>query len=415
MRDASGNVMSTYSENATSLQLEETYIYGSSRIGSYNANLVLGQSAGGNDPIQMVEYFRGQIVYELSNHLGNVLAVITDRKIGSRLSGPGNWEHFEVDYTSFSDYYPFGMLMDGRSFTSVVYRYSFNGKEKDIEGMGGGGSTYDYGFRIYNPQIAKFLSVDPLTASYPWYTPYQFAGNMPIIAIDLDGLEEKIITSALNRPEYMGKMWKIINSSKLLKYYWNSVNQASKLKTHKVYYAIMPKNDRGNNGFTMNHSVLMDLCEDMINPPSNVDKKEMDFYVEFFKLNNLDPSTLIKEGINKQVNLVAINVDLFDKDRHTGNATMTFMHEIIAHLRNNIKGINSSMKMEHLIFFREEDKTEKENYEEYYKEDSPHVYKIMKSNSLAGKIWREIEKKILDIEAKEKLKDTKTEGTENNQ
>ena len=36
------------------------------------------------------------------------------------------------------------------------------------------------------------MSVDPLTSSYPWYTPYQFAGNKPIAAIDLDGLEEKI-------------------------------------------------------------------------------------------------------------------------------------------------------------------------------------------------------------------------------
>jgi hypothetical protein len=33
------------------------------------------------------------------------------------------------------------------------------------------------------------VSVDPLTQSYPWYTPYQFAGNVPIAAIDLDGLE----------------------------------------------------------------------------------------------------------------------------------------------------------------------------------------------------------------------------------
>lgn len=33
--------------------------------------------------------------------------------------------------------------------------------------MGGGGSTYDYGFRIYNRSIAKFLSVDPLFATYP--------------------------------------------------------------------------------------------------------------------------------------------------------------------------------------------------------------------------------------------------------
>jgi len=34
------------------------------------------------------------------------------------------------------------------------------------------------------------LSVDPLTSSYPWYTPYQFAGNKPTRYIDLDGLEE---------------------------------------------------------------------------------------------------------------------------------------------------------------------------------------------------------------------------------
>ena len=51
---------------------------------------------------------------------------------------------------------------------------------------------YDYGFRIYDPRIAKFLSVDPLFRSYPWYTPYQFAGNKPIMASDLDGLEEKV-------------------------------------------------------------------------------------------------------------------------------------------------------------------------------------------------------------------------------
>lgn len=89
-------------------------------------------------------------------------------------------------------YYPFGMLIEERVFSSWSYRFGFNGKEKDDEGMGGGGSTYDYGFRIYNPQIAKFLSVDPLTSSYPWYTPYQFAGNLPIAAIDIDGLEEYI-------------------------------------------------------------------------------------------------------------------------------------------------------------------------------------------------------------------------------
>ncbi|RME97872.1 MAG: hypothetical protein D6772_09825 [Bacteroidetes bacterium] len=39
------------------------------------------------------------------------------------------------------------------------------------------------------------MSVDPLSPDYPWYTPYQFAGNMPIWAIDLHGLEEAPSTS----------------------------------------------------------------------------------------------------------------------------------------------------------------------------------------------------------------------------
>jgi RHS repeat-associated protein len=92
-------------------------------------------------------------------------------------------------------YYPFGMVMPGRSYsTQTGYRYGFNGKENDTE-YGSGGLTQDYGFRMYNPAIAKFLSVDPLAPEYPWYTPYQFAGNMPIWAIDLDGLEPMPITS----------------------------------------------------------------------------------------------------------------------------------------------------------------------------------------------------------------------------
>jgi LysM repeat protein len=40
------------------------------------------------------------------------------------------------------------------------------------------------------------LSVDPLTKKYPWYTPYQFAGNKPIWAVDIDGLEESYSNTA---------------------------------------------------------------------------------------------------------------------------------------------------------------------------------------------------------------------------
>jgi RHS repeat-associated protein len=67
------------------------------------------------------------------------------------------------------------MTMPGRTYTNgSQYRYGFNGKEndKDIDG-----NNYDYGFRIYNPQLGKFLSVDPLTKSYPWNSTYAYAEN----------------------------------------------------------------------------------------------------------------------------------------------------------------------------------------------------------------------------------------------
>ncbi len=120
----------------------------------------------------------GRREYELSNHLGNVLATVSDVKLPA------------ARVLSFMDYYAFGGAMPGRS--GGAYRYGFNGKENDKD-FGNGQLIQDYGFRLYNPAIGKFLSVDPLTASYPWYTPYQFAGNKPIIAVDLDGAEEQIV------------------------------------------------------------------------------------------------------------------------------------------------------------------------------------------------------------------------------
>jgi RHS repeat-associated protein len=96
--------------------------------------------------------------------------------------------------------------MQYKSDTGGGYRYGFNGKETDSET-----DLQDYGFRIYNPSIGKFLSVDPLSGSYPWYTPYQFAGNKPINCIDLDGLEEldvknvKITDYITNDPRNPGK------------------------------------------------------------------------------------------------------------------------------------------------------------------------------------------------------------------
>ena len=171
LRDASGNVLAIYED---SLMIEQP-IYGSSRLGMYTGGKIAAHRNMGTKR------------YELSNHLGNVMTVITDN-IG--MEQDSVW----ASVVSTSDYYPFGLGMGGRSFSDSTYRYGFNGKEKDQQGEFGN-TTYDYGFRIYNPTIAKFLSVDPLAKEYPYYSPYHFAGNMPVTAIDLDGLEPKIVTT----------------------------------------------------------------------------------------------------------------------------------------------------------------------------------------------------------------------------
>lgn len=100
---------------------------------------------------------------------------------------------FDNGFISFSfsqfRYYPFGMVMPGRKFPiSSTYRYGFNGKENDNE-VKGEGNEQDYGMRIYDTRIGKFLSVDPLRKKFPHFSPYQFAGNTPIQAVDLDGGE----------------------------------------------------------------------------------------------------------------------------------------------------------------------------------------------------------------------------------
>jgi len=92
------------------------------------------------------------------------------------------------------------MLQPGRSYTNgSEYRYGFNGKENDNE-VKGEGNQQDYGLRIYDPRLARFLSDDPLTKDYPFYTPYSFAGNKPLQFIDLDGGEEKEVVEKSTAP-----------------------------------------------------------------------------------------------------------------------------------------------------------------------------------------------------------------------
>lgn len=82
--------------------------------------------------------------------------------------------------------------MPNRHASTADYRYGFNNTEKDDE-VKGEGDSYDYEKRFYDPRVGRFLSLDPLSKKFPWYSPYQFAGNKPVNSRDLDGEEEAIV------------------------------------------------------------------------------------------------------------------------------------------------------------------------------------------------------------------------------
>jgi RHS repeat-associated protein len=79
----------------------------------------------------------------------------------------------------------------------LSYRFSFNGMEKDDE-VKGVGNSLDFGARIYDPRLGRWLSLDPIAQKYPFASPYNFALNTPIQAKDPDGKRVYFIAGAGN-------------------------------------------------------------------------------------------------------------------------------------------------------------------------------------------------------------------------
>ena len=130
---------------------------------------------------------RGDKVYELTNHLGNVLATVSDRKISEDSNSDNIHDYFLADVKSFSDYYPFGSLMPGRNGSSGDYRYGFNGKEQDDEIKNNPGTSYDFGARMYDPRIGKWFNPDAYEGLFSNLSPYIFGKSNPILFVDPDG------------------------------------------------------------------------------------------------------------------------------------------------------------------------------------------------------------------------------------
>jgi len=190
VRDAQGNVLAIYSKKQEEgLKWDEQHLYGSSRLGMWRydtlvpaAAPVVGEATSIYDSLLL-----GSMSYELSNHLGNVLSTISDKKIGNDSSGVVNYYLAEV--LSQNDYYPGGMLLPGRTYQagSDSYRYGFQSQEKSTEINE---SSYTAEFWQYDARIVRRWNVDPVFKEHE--SPYAAFGNNPIWFTDLNGADTTI-------------------------------------------------------------------------------------------------------------------------------------------------------------------------------------------------------------------------------
>ncbi|MGV3636518.1 MAG: RHS repeat-associated core domain-containing protein, partial [Flavobacteriales bacterium] len=195
VHDAQGNVMAIYrytpapdQNSPLSFTVTQRPIYGSSRLGlddwdqeAHDPNYDENQATGD-----------GKVRYELTDHLGNLLAVVTDDPEGYSTDADPEAEEWHAGLLSAQEYEPFGSLLPGRNYSSDVYRFGFQGQEKDDEVFGSTGTAISFEYRVHDPRVGRFLSIDPLAAKYPWFTPYQFAGNKPTWSREIEGLESEV-------------------------------------------------------------------------------------------------------------------------------------------------------------------------------------------------------------------------------
>ncbi len=127
----------------------EKHIYGSSRLG-VNAEVVpLYGSQNATYSMKLVQHKIGQRTYELSNHLGNVLSIISDKVIPHQ--NGSSVDYYMADIRHSQDYSPFGVTLHGRDLSlsttgNKPYRYGFQNQEEDPET-----GLVNYKYRMHDP------------------------------------------------------------------------------------------------------------------------------------------------------------------------------------------------------------------------------------------------------------------------
>jgi RHS repeat-associated protein len=125
---------------------------------------------------------------------------------------------YVADVINYADYSPYGTQLEGRFGTdpdeSEIYRYGFQGQEKDDE-IKGAGNSLNYTFRMHDPRIGRFFAIDPLAPKYPHNSPYAFSENKVIAWVELEGLEShpvnpqqgQLVVGPGGAQVYTGSVW----------------------------------------------------------------------------------------------------------------------------------------------------------------------------------------------------------------
>jgi len=106
VRDAQGNMLVVYGnkDNDAQTYWKEQQLYGSSRLGLWQPDMNIAS------PNSATLWAQQRLKrYELNNHLGNVLAVATDKKLTVDGDNNGQADYYTAEVMNAQDYYPFGM------------------------------------------------------------------------------------------------------------------------------------------------------------------------------------------------------------------------------------------------------------------------------------------------------------------
>ena len=194
LRDAQGNILATYSydEESTSppyqrdLEVEHV-LYGSDRLGTVTTSYPVVTTA---EPNEAAKRKLGNKAYQQGNHLNNTLLTLSDKRSGQDTDADGKVDYYLSDVRSVQDYFPFGMQMPGRVYSSQSYSYGFNGVEKENEIAGIDGAHYFTQYRMLDVRTGgRWYSQDPIVK--PWESPYAGFSNNPILYVDPDGLDPR--------------------------------------------------------------------------------------------------------------------------------------------------------------------------------------------------------------------------------